>query len=52
MHTIMIELGVSEVIIYAWIKKFTPMEMEDTVTSDDYAELQKQMLRLKEKMKF
>jgi len=44
------EYGVSEVTIYAWIKKFTPMDLEDgsSVTPDDYAKLQKQMLRLQE----
>jgi len=37
------EYGVSEVTIYAWIKKFTPMNLEDgsSVTPDDYANLQK-----------
>jgi len=44
------EYGVSEVTIYAWIKKFTPMELEDgsSITPDDYAKLQKQMLQLQE----
>lgn len=44
------EYGVSEVTIYTWIKKFTPMDLEDgsSVTPDDYAKLQKQMLRLQE----
>lgn len=42
------EHGVSEVTIYAWIKKLSPMELEDefSVTPEDYAELQKQMLKL------
>ncbi len=42
------EYGVSEVTIYAWIKKFTPMELEDgtSITPDDYAKIQKQMLQL------
>jgi len=42
--------GVSDVTIYAWIKKFTPMELEDgsSLTPDDYAKLQKQMLKLQE----
>jgi len=33
------EYGVSEVTIYAWIKKFNPIELEDgtSVTPDDYA---------------
>ena len=44
------EYGVSEVTIYAWIKKFTPMETEDgsSVTPNDYAKLQKEMRRLQE----
>ena len=44
------EYGVSEVSIYAWIKKFSPIELEDgsSVTPDDYAKLQKQILRLQE----
>jgi len=44
------EYGVSEVTIYAWIKKFTPMELEDgsSITPDDYTKLQKQMLKLQE----
>jgi len=44
------EYGVSEVTIYAWIKKLSPVEMEDGsfVTSEDYAELQKQMLKLQQ----
>ncbi len=44
------EYGVSEVTIYAWIKKFTPMDLEDgsSITPDDYAKLQKQMLKLQE----
>src|SRR5690625_6267321 len=44
------EYGVSEVTIYAWIKKFTPMVVDDgsSITPDDYAKLQKQMHRLQE----
>jgi len=44
------EYGVSEVSIYAWIKKFSPVELEDgsSVTPDDYAKLQKQMRKLQE----
>lgn len=45
------EYGVSEVTIYAWIKKFTPMELDgggSSITPDDYAKLQKQMLKLQE----
>ncbi|WP_425453610.1 transposase [Oceanobacillus chungangensis] len=43
------EYGVSDVTIYAWIKKFTPIEMEDrfSVTPDDYAKLQTEMRHLK-----
>jgi transposase len=44
------EYGVSEVTIYAWIKKFTPIKTEDgsTVTADEIAKMKKQMLRLQE----
>lgn len=44
------EYGVSEVTIYAWIKKFTPMNLDDgsSVTPDDYAKLQKEMRRIQE----
>ncbi len=44
------EYGISEVSIYAWIKKFSPIELEDgsSVTPDDYAKLQKQLLRMQE----
>jgi transposase len=44
------EYGVSEVSIYKWIKRFSPMNLEDgsTVTPDDYAKLQKQLRRLQE----
>lgn len=44
------EYGVSEVTIYAWIKKLTPMDLEDgsSITPDDFAKLQKQMLKLQE----
>ncbi|MGM8216858.1 IS3 family transposase [Bacillaceae bacterium W0354] len=44
------EYGVSEVTIYAWIKKFNPVELEDgsSVTPDDYAKLQKQLLKLQQ----
>ena len=45
-----IEYGVSEVTIYAWIKKFSPIKTEDgsTVTADEIAKMKKQMLRLQE----
>jgi len=44
------EYGVSEVTIYAWIKKLTPLDLEDgsSITPDDYANSQKQMLKLQE----
>lgn len=44
------EYGVSEVTIYAWIKKFNPVELEDgsSVTPDDYAKMQKEMLKLQQ----
>lgn len=44
------EYGVSEVTIYAWIKKLTPVELEDgsSMTPDDYTKLQKQMRKLQE----
>ena len=46
------EYGVSEVTIYAWIKKFTPIKTEDgsTVTADEIAKMKKQMLRLQEEI--
>lgn len=45
------EYGVSEVTIYTWIKKLTPVELEDgsSVTPDDYAKMQKEMLKLQQK---
>ncbi|MCT2536221.1 IS3 family transposase [Aquibacillus koreensis] len=44
------EYGVSEVTIYAWIKKFSPIKTEDgdTVTADEIAKMKKQMLKLQE----
>lgn len=44
------EYGVSEVTIYAWNKKFTPMNLDDgsSVTPDDYVKLKKEMLRVQE----
>src|SRR5699024_427440 len=44
------EYVVSDVTIYAWIKKLSPMELEDgsSVTQEDYAELKKQILKLKQ----
>ena len=48
------EYGVSDVTIYAWIKKFGPIETEDgsSITPDDYDKLQKQMLKLQRRMKY
>src|SRR5690625_2946103 len=42
--------GVSDVTIYSWIKKFTPVELDDgsSITPDEYAKLQKQMRKLQE----
>jgi transposase len=44
------EYGVSEVTIYKWIKRFSPIELENgtVATSDDFVKLQKQILRLQE----
>lgn len=44
------EYGVSEVTIYKWIKRYSPMDIADgtTVTPDDFVKLKKQMLRLQE----
>ena len=44
------EYGVSEVTIYKWIKRYSPMELEDgtSITPDDFNELQKQIRRLQE----
>lgn len=38
--------GVSKVSIYAWINKFSPVELKDgsSITPDDYAKLQKQLM--------
>jgi len=46
------EYGASEVTIYAWIKKFTPMDLEDgsSITSDDYAKLKNKCSSNKRKM--
>ena len=42
------EYGVSEVTIYAWIKKFNPIELElgSSVTPDNYVKSHKQILKL------
>jgi len=44
------EYGVFDVTIYAWIKKFSPIKMDDgsTITPDDYEKIQKQMFELKQ----
>lgn len=44
------EYGVSEVTIYKWIKRYSPIDMTDgtTMTPEDFVQLQKQMRRLQE----
>jgi transposase len=44
------EYGVSEVTIYAWVKKYSPIQTEDgsSITADEVAKMKKQMLRLQE----
>jgi transposase len=44
------EYGVSEVTIYKWIKRYSPVDLEDgtSITPDDFNKLQKQILRLQE----
>jgi transposase len=44
------EYGVSEVSIYKWHKKYSPISLEDgtTITPDDFSHLQKQIRRLQE----
>src|SRR5690625_4719210 len=43
------EYGVSDVTIYSWIKKFTPVELDDgSSITHDYDKLQKQMRKLQE----
>lgn len=44
------EYGVSEVTIYKWIKKYTPMTLEDgsTATPADVDQLYKRILRLEQ----
>lgn len=44
------EHGASDITIYKWIKKYSPVHLEDgsTLTPDDYAKLQKQLRRLQE----
>src|SRR5699024_11752980 len=44
------EYGVSDVTIYAWIKKLSPLELEDrySVILEDYSEVKKQMLMLQQ----
>ncbi len=44
------EYGVSEVTIYAWIKRYSSIKTEDgsTVTPDEMVKMKKQMLRLQE----
>src|SRR5690625_4966326 len=44
------EYGIPDATIYSWINKYTPVEFENgsKITPDDYAQLQKQMQKLKE----
>lgn len=44
------EYGVSDVTIYKWIKKYSPISLKDgtSVTPDDFAKLQKQISHLQE----
>jgi transposase len=44
------EYGVSEVTIYAWVKKYSPIQTEDgsSITADEVTKMKKQMLRLQE----
>ena len=44
------EYGVSDVSIYNWAKKFSPVKFDDgtVATADDYAKLQKELRRLQE----
>src|SRR5699024_152906 len=44
------EYGNSEVTIYVWIKKSNPVELEDgsSVTPNDYAKMEKEMLKLQQ----
>nr|BAA01401.1 hypothetical transposase [Geobacillus stearothermophilus] len=44
------EYGVSEVTIYKWIKRYSPVKLEDgtSVAADDITKLQKQIRRLQE----
>lgn len=44
------EYGVSEVTIYKWIKKYSPITTidEEEMTPEDLKRMQKEMLRLKE----
>lgn len=44
------EYGVSKVTIYKWIKRYSPMDLEDgtSITPGDFNELQKQIRRLQE----
>ncbi len=44
------EYGVSDVSIYNWVKKFSPVKFEDgtVATADDYTKIQKELRRLQE----
>lgn len=44
------EYGVSEVTIYKWIKKFSPVEGIENLTPEDITDIQKENLRLKQEI--
>ncbi|MBU8589433.1 transposase [Priestia megaterium] len=45
------EYGVSEVIIYKWVKAFTPISSEEgSLTPKELADIQKENLRLKQEL--
>jgi transposase len=44
------EYGVSEVTIYKWIKKFSPVEGTENLTPEDITDIQKENLRLKQEI--
>ncbi|WLR43422.1 transposase [Bacillus carboniphilus] len=48
------EYGVSEVTIYKWIKRFSPIDLEDgsTVTTDDLIQLKNKCAAFRRRMKY
>jgi transposase len=44
------EYGISEVTIYNWIKALSPIAGNDSLTPADIAEIQKENLRLRQKV--